>query len=149
MRTGDAGEATRPVVVLSGLGATAARVLPPLTRRGRVAVVAEKGMAITASMLRGGCTGMGILAERVGLDAMVYVRRAERDAVVLIDRDRRLVGSLGSSLLKRMLEAAQSMYTARSENFGRFIGCRTGCRRWRLWWNESKSSRTKTRPGCN
>ena len=66
MRTGDAGDATRPVVVLSGLGATAARVLPPLARRGRVAVVAKKGMAITASMLRDGCTGMGILVERVG-----------------------------------------------------------------------------------
>ena len=60
---------------------------------------------------------MGILAERVGLDAMVYVRRAERDAVVLMDNEksgRRLIGSCTDSLLKRRVKSAQNMYTKMS-----------------------------------
>ena len=58
-------------------------------------------MAITASMLRDECTGMGILAEQVGLDAMLYVRWAERDAMVLRDSNWRLVGSLRRSSLRK------------------------------------------------
>ena len=107
----------RPVMILSGLAATAARPLPPLTRRGRVVGVAENGMAMTDSMLRAALPGIGMLAERVCLDVMLYVRRAVRDAVVLMDNEksgRRLIGSFTDSLLKRRVKSAQNMYTKMS-----------------------------------
>ncbi len=101
-------------------------------------------MAITDSMLRAALPGIGMLAERVGLDAMLYVRGgAARDAVVLMESEksgrRRQIGSFADSLSKRRVRSAQNMYDDEHWGVASCVGCRTGCRRRRSWSNESMS----------